>query len=703
MNIEQNESHHRGILKPSGGRAEYMRLAALDHFSFGLFFLLLASVAVYAAHVESPQTCFECHADRSLVSESDHQRSLFVDKDKYARSIHGKLNCIDCHIDADVEDFPHASPLKPAQCGSCHAAVEKEYRISRHAETAGKGNFPGAACSVCHGKHDILSVADPRSPANAMNIPGTCGTCHNEKSSVPMAALQNALFSDALHARGLQIKGIKVTAVCTSCHGAHAVLRSNDRRSSVSREKCATTCQQCHSRLEAIHAKVIKKGIWRAGPTSSPVCVDCHEPHPGLQHVVSSEDFTDRFCQKCHSDTAGSLKNQGPRPRFVSTEPIQNSAHKNVPCVQCHVDISKDLTPVCAKAGKVNCASCHGDVAENYASSIHGVLHAKNDRDAPSCVTCHGAHEIQPKLAKNSPIGRRNSPALCGQCHQSGGIAALRNSSHPQLWEKYKVSVHGKGLEQSGLMVSAICVDCHTSHCERSGADTSSSVNRAHIAETCSKCHQGIYEEFSQGIHSSLVTATGKQLPVCSDCHSSHSIQRVTGNAFRQEIMDQCGKCHQEVAATYFETYHGKGSRLGSEKTARCSDCHGSHAIRKPGDPRSLLSAANIVSTCKKCHPKSNKGFAGFLTHASPSNKAKYPVLFYVFWGMNFLLIGTLTFFGVHTLLWLPRSLRQRFREQQGQKGSTRWVRRFSPFYRLLHVFVIISFLGLALTGTRRF
>ena len=50
--------------------------------------------------------------------------------------------------------------------------------------------------------------------------------------------------------------------------------------------------------------------------------------------------------------------------------------------------------------------------------------------------------------------------------------------------------------------------------------------------------------------------------------------------------MTQCGRCHEKIAETYFDTYHGKVSQLGYTKTAKCYDCHGAHDIfrcRIPG------------------------------------------------------------------------------------------------------------------------
>jgi cytochrome b subunit of formate dehydrogenase len=165
--------------------------------------------------------------------------------------------------------------------------------------------------------------------------------------------------------------------------------------------------------------------------------------------------------------------------------------------------------------------------------------------------------------------------------------------------------------------------------------------------------------------------------------------------------MDQCGRCHQSITNSYFETFHGKVSKLGYLTTAKCYDCHGSHDILPVTDQRSRLSRDNIVQTCGKCHTGSHRRFAGYLTHATHHDPDKYPFLFYTFWGMTGLLIGTLVISGAHTILWLPRSLeyRRQLRNNGHPAGEERYVRRFEPFQRNLHLMVVSSFLGLALTG----
>ena len=316
------------------------------------------------------------------------------------------------------------------------------------------------------------------------------------------------------------------------------------------------------------------------------------------------------------------------------------------------------------------------------------------------CADCHSPHGTQAKLDSTSPTFSRNIPTLCAKCHQEGQKAAARYTGKQEhIVDHYRESIHGKGLLQSGLTVTANCADCHTSHHELPADDPRSSVNRANIAETCAQCHRGIYEQFTASVHSTKVTKSGKPLPECADCHSAHSIQRTDRSDFRLEIMDQCGRCHKQITEAYFDTFHGKVSKLGYLKTAKCYDCHGAHDILPVTDPRSHLSRANIVATCGKCHTGSHRQFAGYLTHATHHDPKKYPFLFITFWSMTALLIGTLVISGAHTALWLPRSLEYRKQMVNGHGPGQGYVRRFRRFHRNLHLLVVSSFLGLALTG----
>jgi cytochrome b subunit of formate dehydrogenase len=67
---------------------------------------------------------------------------------------------------------------------------------------------------------------------------------------------------------------------------------------------------------------------------------------------------------------------------------------------------------------------------------------------------------------------------------------------------------------------------------------------------------------------------------------------------------------------------------------------------------------------------------------------------------MTILLVGTFTVFGSHTLLWLPRSLKERkkYKNIRHDPDAKQYL-RFGRLDRRLHILVILSFLSLALTG----
>jgi thiosulfate reductase cytochrome b subunit/uncharacterized protein with PIN domain len=429
--------------------------------------------------------------------------------------------------------------------------------------------------------------------------------------------------------------------------------------------------------------------------------VDCHSPHK-VRKVFYPQGMADRDCLRCHENPGlKTVKGGKTISLYVKQEELANSRHSKTACVQCHTGgTPSDVRPCRTVIEKVDCSICHADQVGQYRESRHGTLAAQGSPDAPVCADCHGTHGVKTRNDSSSPTFSRNIPALCATCHRSGQKAAVRyNGKQVQVVEHYLESIHGKGLMESGLTVTANCADCHTAHRELPSGDPRSSVYRANVATTCAKCHRGIYEQFTASVHSAEVTRTGKPLPVCADCHSAHSIKRTDLSDFRLHIMDQCGRCHQSISESYFETFHGKVSKLGYLATAKCYDCHGAHDILPVTNPRARLSRDNIVGTCATCHPGSHRQFAGYLTHATHHDPERYPLLFYTFWGMTTLLVGTLVISGAHTVMWLPRSLEYRRRAKNGEAGEGLYVRRFQKLHRNLHLMVISSFIGLGLTG----
>ena len=651
--------------------------------------LTLAALPARLAAQETAD-CLACHGEKDFTTERKGRTvSLYVPEKAYTASVHGSLACISCHTDVEGMEGAHEAPLQKVDCAACHEAETKQHAASLHGKAMKRGDSLAPTCAACHGIHDIRAAKDPASPVSPLKVPFTCGKCHQEGTVVMRQRnihqdhiLEN--YSESIHGEGLLKKGLIVAANCASCHTAHNILSHTDPASSIARGNIARTCTACHAQIEVVHRKVIKGELWEKEAHVLPACIDCHQPHR-VRKVFYTQGMADADCLKCHQEKA--LRAKDGRPLFVDEKEHQVSRHAKVACSQCHSGVNVSFRRPCESiTTKVDCGACHTEIAQQYARSQHGKLLLDGDPNAPSCTECHGTHGTLGRLQGSSPTFATNIPRLCARCHREGEKAAVRYKGPEHgIIEAYTESIHGKGLLKSGLTVTATCTGCHTAHGVLPRTDPASSVNRANVPETCGRCHHGIQEQFQQSVHYEMLGKTDKQLPVCDDCHSAHTIRRADADGFKLDIMQKCGRCHGEIARTYFDTYHGKVSQLGYTKTAKCYDCHGAHDIQKITDPRSHLSRQNVVATCQKCHPGATRRFAGYLSHATHHDPGKYPWLFWTFWGMTGLLVGTFVISGTHTLLWLPRALKMRRELREAEEAEQRelekheWAHPASP------------------------
>jgi hypothetical protein len=626
-------------------------------------FILLISLRSYA---QENSDCFACHSDKSATGTKKGKTiSVYVDEKKFSVSIHGSLACTSCHADLVGKEFPHEEDLAVVDCGSCHSSEQELHNKSLHGRAVLRGDPLAPRCYDCHGKHDILPVKDKNSPVAPLKVPFLCGKCHQEGAPVQKQRVihQDHIldnFSESIHGEGLLRKGLIVAPNCASCHTAHSILPHTDPNSSIARKNIASTCTKCHAQIEEVHRKVIKGELWEKEAHTLPACVDCHQPHK-IRKVFYDQGMADKDCMRCHSNNGLKATNDG-RSLYVQNDDLVNSTHNKVSCSQCHSEVNAShLRPCETITKKVDCSSCHAEVGQLYQKSTHGQLNAKNDSNAPTCKECHGTHGVLGKANPKSSTFATNVPLLCARCHREGQKAAVRyGGSQHEIIERYAESIHGKGLMKSGLTVTAMCTNCHTAHSVLPRSDSASSVNSKNLPSTCGKCHHGIEEQFEESVHHTQIGKSDKKLPVCNDCHTAHTIRRADEEGFKLDIMTKCGRCHEDIAKTYFDTYHGKVSQLGYTKTAKCYDCHGAHDILPVSNPKSHLSHENVVKTCQKCHEGATRRFAGYLTHATHHDPKKYPFLFWTFWGMTTLLIATFVLGGIHTLLWLPRALKMR-------------------------------------------
>jgi hypothetical protein len=378
-------------------------------------------------------------------------------------------------------------------------------------------------------------------------------------------------------------------------------------------------------------------------------------------------------CEKCHGNRdflVGKGGPQGDSALYVPAGTLQDTRHASLRCAQCHVGYDAGY-PHRATSRVVPCSTCHAAEGRDWDASIHAANSASTG-DAPTCVGCHGSHTVYGAADRRSPTHPLNVAMMCGRCHADPRIigtyfaTADKTRARTAVAHFYK-TVHGNALTGAGLVVSATCNDCHRAHKVLPADSTGSSVNRANIPATCGACHVGVVEAYDSSAHGAAyrtggVTTTGHSAPVCVDCHSAHEIVRADQPQWLLGVVQECGTCHERLYETYFETYHGKVTRLGFNLAATCSDCHTAHNMRPASDTRSSVYAENLVATCGRCHSAANANFVRYQPHGDPKDRTKYPLLFWSWLFMTLLLVGTMSFFLLHTFLWLVRITINRLR-----------------------------------------
>lgn len=228
------------------------------------------------------ETCGHCHRKIDLIRKYDLTRNLMQ---VYEGSVHGESSkdgstaavCTDCHasggnahrlLSPRFRDSSINHLNIPATCGRCHQKVEKDYEESIHGQLAERGETDVPVCTGCHGEHGIIAVTNPLSPVSPTKVAGdTCALCHdsvmlNEKYGLRPGKMIS--FVDSYH--GLKSRtGDTTVANCASCHGVHLILPSNDPRSSINPANLKTTCGQCHTDISEKMANIPIHGIGGRG------------------------------------------------------------------------------------------------------------------------------------------------------------------------------------------------------------------------------------------------------------------------------------------------------------------------------------------------------------------------------------------------------------------------------------------------------
>jgi cytochrome b subunit of formate dehydrogenase len=284
---------------------------------------------------------------------------------------------------------------------------------------------------------------------------------------------------------------------------------------------------------------------------------------------------------------------------------------------------------------------------------------------------------------------------------------------HPEDQATYEQTVHGRGLIHSGLLVTAVCADCHGAHGIYYAADRRSTLHPSNVASTCAKCHQFIEERLAKSVHGRgggvgsaaehpAAGGKAKRNPTCTDCHQGHHLLQSDVAEFRLQLSNSCGNCHADLSSRYALSMHGQLTRQGYEAAANCADCHGSHDILPVGDPNSQLAPGeNRLRTCQKCHRHAVSNFTDFDPHANFKNAERYPKLHAVYGGVSFTVNILFAGFLLHAFLWFIRALV--FRLQYGGHATLvadqYALPRFGPIGWAPYLALIVAFFGLTVSG----
>ncbi len=409
-----------------------------------------------------------------------------------------------------------------------------------------------------------------------------CLACHGEKD-MGSVYIDEREFKDSVH------KDLS----CTDCHEDITDLPHPEKLIRVS-------CKGCHENIFEIYAKSIHGKERAKGDELVATCKDCHGKH----NIRSSKD-----------------------PQSL-TYPV------NLPgtCSSCHEDekITKEKhIPI-------------GKPYKSYSESIHGkAVIQRKSMMAPTCSTCHGAHDILLSSEQASKTNRNNIPKMCGKCHYG-------------LYEMYIESVHGVAFLK-GAQDSPVCTTCHGEHLIEPPKEPTSLVYSTEISKT-----------------------------TCPQCHAAQRIVRKYG-------------LPSDRIESYLDSYHGLADRFGDTTVANCASCHGVHNIYSSADPRSTIYPENLIATCGKCHSGATQNFTKGKIHGTITKTRELSGIIKYYVRLFYIILIPLVILGMlgHNILDYIYRLRLKSIEQ---KNIATYI-RLSLSERIQHIVMFTSFIILSISG----
>ena len=546
---------------------------------FVLNFIFIVFISLFNKQLNAQKiNCLDCH--ENVVEKTVHDKVI---------------KCEDCHNDVVNEDHAGGGKVKKVECKKCHLSYDKQVKNDVHHKLINLSDDKSPNCKLCHGTHKIIN---PSSLPNKEKY--FCGKCH--KNNVLLATYHDKnnanesctkCHTNKNHQLELT-KSVHKNLTCANCHSY--VIKNIENHKNKPKDGILADCYLCHTSIarehkESIHGISLSEGINEAAQ-----CWNCHGSHD-IDSVKSSNSKV-------------SPKN------LVAT------------CGKCHdnADFIKKYNLSINQPGKL------------YMKSIHGKLVNSGNKNAPSCVTCHGKHDIKNRVQEGSLISSYNMVNTCEKCHK-------------EIAEDFKKSVHWIAVKK-GIRLAPSCNDCHSEH--------------------------GI-----QAVNTNDKRKTVKKIQdnSCLVCHQNLLLAQRFG-------------MENKSVSSYQDSYHGLVSSKGGEKVAMCVDCHGVHKILPKDHAESTINQNNIVKTCKKCHIEATEIFANSYSHTTQDNlsaKIESIVKKIYIW----LIVVVIGWMFLHNLLILIHEIKIRRHKSENEIK----IPRFTKNELIQHTILLTTFILLALTG----
>ena len=130
---------------------------------------LLVFLVIGHSLAQSNDDCLACHDDPTLTTiRNGHKVTRYIPDNALKNSVHSDMECVSCHTDAAVKDFPHPDTLKAVNCGSCHDTEKANYLKGVHGKAFLANDKNAPTCKDCHGTHNILAPSNPKSTTYKM-------------------------------------------------------------------------------------------------------------------------------------------------------------------------------------------------------------------------------------------------------------------------------------------------------------------------------------------------------------------------------------------------------------------------------------------------------------------------------------------------------------------------------------------------------